>query len=67
MKKIVIDYAKCDGIGICESIVPHVFEIQADASLMLLQEVVEDSRTMRLIEDAVASCPKAAISLVDAN
>ena len=67
MKRIAIDRSKCDGIGICESILPNVFEVQDDASLKVNEEFVGDARSLRLLEDAVASCPKMAISIVDAD
>lgn len=64
MKKIVIDHNKCEGIGICESILPDVFEVQDDGSLKVNEQFMEDARTLRLTEDAVISCPQGAISLV---
>lgn len=67
MKKIVVDRCKCEGIGICESILPNVFEVQDDLSLKVNEEFIGDTRSLRLAEDAVASCPKGAISLADAD
>lgn len=67
MKKIVVDHSKCDGIGICESILPNTFEVQDDSSLKVNDEIVGDARSLRLIEDAIASCPKGALSLVDVD
>lgn len=67
MKKIVVDHGKCEGIGICESILPDIFEVQDDSALKLKKEMVEDERSIRLIEDAIASCPKGALSIVDVD
>lgn len=67
MKKIVIDINKCEGIGICESILPDVFEVQDDGSLKVSEQFIGDPRTLRLAEDAVVSCPQGAIYLVDSD
>lgn len=67
MKKIIIDRSKCESIGICESIAPHVFEIQDDSSLLVKAEYIADERVLRLVEDAIEACPKRAISVVHAD
>lgn len=67
MKKIVVDQSKCEGIGICESILPNTFQVQDDSSLKVNEEIVWGTRSLRLIEDAIASCPKGALSIVDVD
>ncbi|MFG1352241.1 ferredoxin [Xanthobacter autotrophicus] len=67
MKKIVVDHSKCEGIGICESILPNTFEVQDDSTLKVNEEIIRDARSLRLSEDAVASCPKGALSIVDSD
>ena len=67
MKKIVVNLSKCEGIGICESMLPNIFEVQDDSSVKVNEEFTGDTRSLRLIEDAVAACPKGAISIVDVD
>lgn len=60
--KVVCDYTKCTGLGLCESLAPDFFEVQDDGSLIILREEGdEDERGM--LEDAVASCPTEALRL----
>jgi len=60
---IVVDRARCTGIGICESISPDRFEVDDDGTLIVRDALVTaDDRAE--IEDAVRSCPAAALSLV---
>lgn len=60
--KIVLDAAKCSSLGMCEAVAPAFFEVRDDGSLLVLQdEAGEDERA--LLEEAVASCPTAALSL----
>ena len=60
--RIVLDAAKCSSLGMCEAVAPGFFEVADDGSLVLLQdEAGEEQRT--LLEEAVASCPTAALSL----
>jgi ferredoxin len=60
--RVVVDYDKCTGLGLCESIAPEFFEVQDDGSLELLRtEADEDHRAE--LEEAVRSCPTEALSL----
>jgi ferredoxin len=36
--KIVVDYVKCTGLGMCEAEAPDLFEVQDDGSLLVLNE-----------------------------
>lgn len=62
-KKIVVDFAKCSGIGICESIAPEFYEVNDDGDLVLLREDVH-AADLASIEKTVLECPTAALSLV---
>ncbi|HEY4006687.1 MAG TPA: ferredoxin [Pseudonocardia sp.] len=62
--KICIDYEKCTGMGMCESIADDVFEVGEDASVNLLKDEVDEDRRDE-IEEAVDSCPTGAISIQD--
>lgn len=57
---VVVDRSRCSGIGICESLAPEIFEVGDDGSLSLLRERVE---TRTLVEEAVLSCPAAALAI----
>jgi len=61
---VVVDRTRCSGIGICESIAPDFFEVGDDGALLLLREDFADGERSA-IEDAVGSCPAAALSVVD--
>ncbi len=62
--RIVLDAAKCSSLGMCESVAPAFFEVGDDGGLALLRtEGAPSDRA--LLEDAVAACPTAALSLED--
>jgi ferredoxin len=60
--KIVLDRAKCTGIGICEAVAPTVFEVDDDGELVLLSQVVPDGAEAEVAE-AVEGCPTLALRL----
>jgi ferredoxin len=64
MPRIVVDYDKCTGLGICESIAPDVFEVDDDGSLQLLVEAPGEDRRGEL-QEAVEGCPTGALSIED--
>lgn len=62
--KICVDRTKCTGLGICESLVPDIFEIDDAGGLLLLREDADDS----VIDDvraAIEGCPTEALTLVE--
>jgi ferredoxin len=61
--RIVVDRGRCTGIGICESISPDRFEVDDDGTLIVRDALVTPDGLAE-IEDAVRSCPAAALSLV---
>ncbi|HZZ51241.1 MAG TPA: ferredoxin [Pseudonocardia sp.] len=62
--RIVVDYDKCTGLGMCEAEAPDLFEVQDDGSLTVLVEKPAESQREEL-EAAVESCPTEALSIVD--
>lgn len=64
MMRVVIDYDRCESNAVCMSLVPEVFEVRDDDVLYLLDETPPESLRSR-IEEAVARCPRQAISLID--
>ncbi|HVV77654.1 MAG TPA: ferredoxin [Mycobacteriales bacterium] len=62
--RILTDTDRCTGHGICESLLPAVFEVGADGLVHLLDvELTDDLRP--LLESAVAECPTQSLSLED--
>lgn len=60
--RIVLDRARCTGIGICESLAPTVFEVDDDGELVVLStEVPEDAHDE--VTEAVEGCPTMALRL----
>ncbi|WP_116200523.1 ferredoxin [Amycolatopsis circi] len=62
--RVIVDHAKCTGLGLCESVAEDVFEVQEDGSLRLLVQEICPSRRAE-IQEAVDSCPTEALRLVD--
>lgn len=61
--KIVVDYNKCTGLGICESLAPEVFEVDESGALVLLVDEATGD-TLDGVREAVAGCPTEALRLV---
>ena len=62
--KVVVDFDLCESNAVCMGIAPEVFEVREDDFLYVLDENPPEALRPRL-EQAVAGCPRAAISLVE--
>jgi ferredoxin len=62
--KVTVDFDLCESNAVCMGIVPEVFEVREDDFLYILDENPPDAMRSRL-EQAVVSCPRAAISLAE--
>jgi len=62
--KVKADYDLCEANRLCESFAPDIFEVDDDDNLNLLTEEVTPENIDR-IKQAVAACPKAALSIVE--
>jgi ferredoxin len=62
--KVLVDFELCESNAICMGIAPKVFEVREDDFLYVLQENPPEELRAQ-VEQAVASCPRGAISLVD--
>ena len=60
--KVLVDFGKCTGLGICESLAPEFFEVNDAGDLVLLKEDVTDAE-LQEIEEAIAGCPTEALRL----
>lgn len=64
MSRIVVDWDRCNGNGMCEAEAPDLFEIQTTGELeVLTYHPSEDQREQA--ESAVQMCPTEALSLVE--
>lgn len=62
--KIKVDFDLCESNAMCEALAPDVFELDDDDFLQLHTDQVTDENEQR-VRQAVAACPRAAISLVE--
>jgi ferredoxin len=60
--KVLVDFGKCTGLGICESLAPDFFEVNDAGDLVLLKEDITDAE-LQAIEEAVAGCPTEALRI----
>lgn len=62
--RIVVDSARCTGLGICESVAPDLFEVTADGSVLLhIRDVTGDR--LDEVQRAVDGCPTLALRIED--
>ncbi len=64
MSKIKVDFDLCESNAMCEALAPDHFQIDDDDYLQVIDDKVTDDNRA-LIEQAVAACPKSAISIVE--
>jgi ferredoxin len=62
--RVIVDFELCESNAVCMGIAPEVFEVRDDDFLYILDENPPESLRPRL-EQAVAGCPRAAITLED--
>jgi ferredoxin len=61
--KVKADFDLCESNALCVGFAPDVFELDDDDYLVILNEEVTADNEAR-IRQAVAACPKAALSIV---
>ena len=64
--RVSVDWDLCESNGVCEGIVPATFHLDDDDLLQVANPEVTDANRSA-IERAVASCPKSALSIVEAE
>ncbi|MEZ5232215.1 MAG: ferredoxin [Acidimicrobiia bacterium] len=62
--RVVVDMDLCESNAVCMGIIPEVFEVRDDDLLYVLDETPPDGARDK-VEQAVARCPKQAISIVE--
>jgi ferredoxin len=60
--KVCVDYSKCTGLGICESLSPDYFEVNDKGDLVLLREEISPE-DLQSIQEAVNGCPTEALRI----
>jgi ferredoxin len=65
-RKVKADFDLCESNAICTGLAPDVFEIDDDDYLVVLTDEVTPENEAR-IQQAVAACPKAALSIVESE
>jgi ferredoxin len=63
--KITVDFDLCESNALCEALAPQNFEIDDDDFLQIIDDRVTDENR-DVVMQAVAACPKSAISVVEA-
>ena len=62
--KIVVNWDRCDGNGICAQLAPEVFQLNERDELTVLIEK-PGPELMGKVSEAVRRCPKLALKLAD--
>jgi ferredoxin len=65
MARVVVDRVRCTGLGVCESLAEHVFQLTDDGDLVLLKEDITNDTDLDLVRSAVVGCPTEALTLVE--
>ena len=60
--RVAVDHDVCEANGVCERLVPDVFRLDDDDVLEILLPLPPDELA-ELVREAVARCPKQALSL----
>lgn len=60
--RVIADFDLCEANALCVGIAPETFELDDDDFLVILDDQVTPDNEAR-IRQAVASCPKAALSI----
>jgi ferredoxin len=62
--KITVDFDLCESNALCEALAPQNFQVDDDDFLQVIDERVTDENR-DVVMQAVAACPKSAISVVE--
>lgn len=64
MEKVKVDFDLCESNAMCEALAPDMFRIDDDDFLQVDDPRVTDENRDR-VQQAVAACPKSALSIVE--
>lgn len=60
--RVVVDRETCTGHGLCEDLLPEVFEVAPEGIVRILTGACDDG-VRPLLEQAVRSCPTRSLSI----
>lgn len=63
MERVTVDFDLCESNALCEAIAPDIFRIDDDDFLQIDNPKVTDENRARILQ-AIAACPKSALSIV---
>ncbi len=64
MARVEVDYDVCESNALCEAVAPDVFALDDNDDLQVADPTVTAENRSR-VEQAVASCPKSALRIVE--
>ncbi len=64
MARVEADYDLCESNALCEAVAPDVFRLDDNDDLQIDDPTVTDENRPR-VDQAVASCPKAALRIAE--
>jgi ferredoxin len=60
--RVSVDYARCEGHGLCEEIAPELFQLDDDGELTMAREGQElEAGLVGKVSQAINSCPASAL------
>ena len=62
MMKLIVDWPRCEGHGLCEEAAPQLLHLDDEGELVLDVEDIDDAN-LKSAEAAVRVCPVAALRL----
>ena len=62
--RVLVDTQKCAGFGVCENIIPEVYQVGDDGQTHVLTDNLTDDMRVDL-ESSVTECPRQALRLID--
>jgi ferredoxin len=62
--RVVVNRDRCEGNAVCVKTAPQVFELDDDEYAVVIADPVPIEQEM-LVEQAIAGCPRAALSRKD--
>ncbi|MCB0923315.1 MAG: ferredoxin [Mycobacterium sp.] len=62
--RVVVDRDRCEGNAVCVGIAPHLFELDEDDYVVVTGNPIP-AEAEALAEQAIAECPRAALSRRD--
>lgn len=64
--RVAVDRLACEANGVCAGLVPEVFELDDEDTLLILAEPVP-SHLAGAVRQAIRCCPKAALRLAESE